>query len=264
MPELNSNNLRRYAVAPEGYAGRIKLDLVFSGDSLTVRTKWPEIVQTGDKPPKTIWRDNPPFTVSLAEMKRRQAWKAWSTWGVLFDRGRFRPVGLANLTAESYLHKSEPQANLLSPLQSFIFLKVPFEDVETFGEIGVQVLLPTTDSELTANEPFTEVTPGDEPGEYFPGLGLMPRLELTGPGQVPAGGAAEVDITPFWLGQPTTRLLRVELLNINGYLPVTQLNLAGPGRFKVLALGLEPGQKVKVKAGFRYFTNAAEITLEVI
>lgn len=57
----------------------------------------------------------------------------------------------------------------------------------------------------------------------------------------------------------------VYLENINGYLPKNRikLNSLGEGSFKFYANGLDSGDIMTVKAGFKYFTNKDELTINV-
>jgi hypothetical protein len=38
----------------------------------------------------------------------------------------------------------------------------------------------------------------------------------------------------------------------------------GRGSFKIQALGLDPGDNIKIKAGFRYYAAVAEKIVEVV
>lgn len=58
----------------------------------------------------------------------------------------------------------------------------------------------------------------------------------------------------------------VYLENINGYLPKNRITLDnnGFGKFKIYPLYLDPGDKIKIKIGFRYFQSKQEIEFKVV
>ena len=59
----------------------------------------------------------------------------------------------------------------------------------------------------------------------------------------------------------------VYLEALSGHLPRRKLTLdpaTGRAPVSVTVLGLEPGETLTLKAGFRYYTNAASHTLRVV
>lgn len=69
----------------------------------------------------------------------------------------------------------------------------------------------------------------------------------------------EWDMTPY------QHAAEVYLEAVNGYLPKNRIMLDenGHATFKAMSLGLEPGDTMRIKAGFRYNTGIADFTLHV-
>lgn len=65
--------------------------------------------------------------------------------------------------------------------------------------------------------------------------------------------------------KPVLKSVEVYLDNINGYLPKNRIILddTGKGSFKFMSTGLDIGDYMTVKCGFRYFTNKKELTINI-
>lgn len=88
---------------------------------------------------------------------------------------------------------------------------------------------------------------------------VMPRLHLAGPNTAPPDSTVFCAVQARQNGQPYPGLLDVYLGCVNGFLPKTRLRVGDASvTFPVLTTGLEPGDTIKVKAGFRYMTAQAE------
>jgi hypothetical protein len=138
-----------------------------------------------------------------------------------------------------------------------IHLFVPFKDSD-FRTISIRVVLPTPDSKLFSNKKFELENPKD-PISFD-----VPSLKITGMSTITAGGTNTMHISHVVNGEPTGRDSTVDLIAQNGYLPKTRLELhGGEADFKVTALGLEPGDQMKIKAGFFFFPSRSEFVLNV-
>lgn len=99
--------------------------------------------------------------------------------------------------------------------------------------------------------------------EGYPRFG---GLVLEGPVEIAAGGAAQLTVRAVREdGSPNETCgseVRIEM--VSGYAPHTRVRLVGGvARVKVMALGLDAGESMRVKAGWRYFPGLAETTLRV-
>lgn len=97
---------------------------------------------------------------------------------------------------------------------------------------------------------------------------LWPRLQLAGPDTLQAGAFATYGVslhdgdTGFALDESG---MRVELEASAGYLAHRVLHLQqGSAGFSLAALGLEAGDRIKLKAGWRYFPGAAEKEIDIV
>jgi hypothetical protein len=76
----------------------------------------------------------------------------------------------------------------------------------------------------------------------------------------------DVQLVREWYGDEIHSPAEIYLECVNGYLPKTRIRLDenGHGTFRFISLGLEKGDIMKVKAGFRFMTNSAEADIAII
>ncbi|EME69934.1 hypothetical protein H261_11034 [Paramagnetospirillum caucaseum] len=94
----------------------------------------------------------------------------------------------------------------------------------------------------------------------------MPGLKLSGPSGISPEAYALIQVVATNADGSIrdTVSSTVFLEEVNGYLPKRRVDLVnGVGQFRVGALGLVSGDTVRVKAGFRFYTGLADITLPV-
>jgi hypothetical protein len=89
---------------------------------------------------------------------------------------------------------------------------------------------------------------------------FVPEITMVAdPVSVSAGGFTTVTLT-LEHGHDTT----VYLEAVSGYLPQTRVTTSGlTATFKVGALGMEAGEEIRIKAGFKYFTGRGDIVIPV-
>lgn len=108
--------------------------------------------------------------------------------------------------------------------------------------------------------------PQPEPRVITSAAWARPVLKLDGPAEVKAGESAEITLGVYSpegeLQSDVTATVYLETLA--GYLPKTRISVTGETVFRVAALGLEAGDSIRIKAGFRHFLGATEITVAVI
>lgn len=97
---------------------------------------------------------------------------------------------------------------------------------------------------------------------------FYPILKIAGDKTVEKDGTVTLNLT---LTTPEGESLPGEtseayIESISGYLPKTRVQVKGGTKtpFKVMALGLDAGDEIRVKVGFRHYTGVAEHTLTVI
>lgn len=105
----------------------------------------------------------------------------------------------------------------------------------------------------------------DQLQNHADGWSPSPVLTMTGPDTVDPDGSATFLLSLSWPdGAAIDHDSDIYLETTGGYLPHQRLHLTGgKGSFRVQALGLKSGESFKVKAGWRYFSGAAEKTVTV-
>jgi hypothetical protein len=98
---------------------------------------------------------------------------------------------------------------------------------------------------------------------------LLPTLRIEGPETIASGATADfaVSLIDPKTGGPypsVPRQVEVHLEATAGYIPRRrEMTVDGVARCSLMALGLNPGDKIKLKAGFWNFTGADEKIIEV-
>ncbi|MDR2041211.1 MAG: hypothetical protein LBP98_02690 [Tannerella sp.] len=195
---------------------------------------------------------------TLAQFRARSDFKAVTAWD-LCSRN-VDVMDWRNLSGRTLSERiSSGLAMRLGSEDALIHMYVPFGDSD-FQDMGYKIILLSGQSRIFSNLPFVELT---HEQHLSPTL-FFPELELSGPDAMPPDSAAEFMCSPFYEKAPTMRALQVDLENINGYLPKTRLNLTGPETFKIHSFGLEPGDEIKIKAGFRYRPAVVEKIVRIM
>jgi hypothetical protein len=99
-------------------------------------------------------------------------------------------------------------------------------------------------------------------------LRFFPEIQVSGPAQISASGYVDVDvkvITPATELPDSAANTELYLEGVAGYLPKQRCTIAnGLGRFKVGAIGLDVGDAVKVKIGWKNWPGEAEFKSTVV
>ena len=141
-------------------------------------------------------------------------------------------------------------------------LMVPFK---TCGLDQSSLVINThPDYGLIGNVEPTWTLPADAAG--IPRELVFPSLKLSGPATITPDGAAAIAVAVVDKDGAVIADAACELPLevVSGYLPKTRVAIVnGGGSFKVMALGLEAGEVVRVKAGLGLFTGLADISIPV-
>lgn len=96
----------------------------------------------------------------------------------------------------------------------------------------------------------------------------LPTVKLLCDSQsVAANGIAhcEVMVVDGEIGNVIDCASTVYLEAVSGYLPHTRVQMVGGrGKFRAIPLGLLPGEKMRIKGGFRYVPGLADLEMEVV
>lgn len=201
------------------------------------------------------------FTSSIEELWKHRQWKDASVW-CLKSVDAYSSPCLYNLLAETLpARKTFRDASGIFGLESFIAVFVPYAEAD-FSDMHYRVLLSDKGERLVANIPIVEK------GRDFLDTcfeELLPTLSISGPDSLNPDAQGEYTLRAFLNGEVCEQPLDVELEHVNGYLPKTRVRVRdGEGAFRACALGLLPGDTLKIKAGFRYRASVAEKKIEVV
>lgn len=98
------------------------------------------------------------------------------------------------------------------------------------------------------------------------GFSVFPKVLISGENAIESGGllTATIAIADERTEEIIKRDCTLYLESTAGYLPQTRVKLVnGVGKFKIRALDLEPGDTIKIKAGWKNYSGAAEHVLTV-
>lgn len=231
------------AVQGRKIADEISIELTAASLTVTTRT-WEE--ENGERVNSSsrvaLWR--------LDDLRQRNDWQDRTIYSLGLD-GTVYPVRAAT----AFSHESEGQH--MSHARPDHWLRLLLPDTEcTFEDCVITVRQPE-EVQVSANVDLVSA-PADNPDE--PGRAILPKLKLSGPDNVPAGETIVMTVRLLMDdGSVYAGLTDVYLETINGYLPKPRVRVGGETvTFKVMPLGLDAGDTVRVKAGFRYFSGARE------
>jgi hypothetical protein len=201
-----------------------------------------------------------PFAITLSEWRQIQEWRDSCVWSVVFTEYG-EPLFLVNTTAESLSARRQQNMNWwMLGRRVGIRLIVPHKGAD-FNAIAALVFLKTGES-LESNKTFTEIPQSEMESVIYQ---FLPTLEIVGSDTIASGGMEEYTVNVTLNGQSFEQPIDVYLETVNGYLPKTVLRvLGGQHTFKVHAFGLDPGDNLKVKAGFRYYVGKANKMIGVV
>ena len=191
-------------------------------------------------------------TASLAELKGRPEWKDHSIWALAMRDMNMQFTPMFNRTALTLTSRMNPThfVSTFSIPVRMMFV-VPHKNA-LFTEMGICVAV-GSGCPLLCNLPAIEADANHVVAS------VMPRLSLSGPSAIPtAGGTFVVNVLCPDSDDTYPHPVEVELDHVNGYLPLTRLNAEGFASFNVIPFGMQSGQPIKIKAGFRFWEAATE------
>lgn len=212
--------------------------------------------------------------IDIAEAR---TWNSWADHCVWSGNGRFfHANGLPtkqqirywrNMTAESYNTKAFAGVGVFdglvdSPLDNTKFLLfVPFAD-SSLDQCGIHFEGGSSEMpNLVNDEPVTI-----EGRAIIVREAVMPKLQLVCSSGIKANEAADFHIqllNPD--GSYCVRDCTVYVQSSGGYLPMQAIKVSGgAGQGRIVALHNQPGDAIKLKAGWKYFTAADSLEIKVV
>lgn len=208
-----------------------------------------------DEAEETLLREG---ALSLSDCQGLSFWGDMGAYEYLPPRDGESSGKIVSIDAITRISKQErfglSNMAAFEPLRIMFFTKYA---ADTFDEAVWQIFV-SSECVVEANVPIIKAA---SPNEV-----KRPRIELSldGPQTIPAGGTAELILSAASDGEPLERPMTFYLTKTNGYLPLKQVIITEQGTVKVVALGLDPGDKMVVKAGYNFWSAVASKTLEVI
>jgi len=207
------------------------------------------------------------FVITLDELRNRLDFNPPMIYALVApDNSRFTLLNWCGETVATRVHIKDWGA--IHRLSSRLTFSVPFADA-TFEDMHYSIrTINKQESVVTSNVPCVEC---DYASNANLRSALLPVVEITGPDTLEADGVAVFDIaasialpSDFTEVVPFNQPLDVELVCTAGYLPKTRVPVVGTGHFRFRAADLEPGDTVKIKAGFRYWPAIASREVQII
>lgn len=141
-----------------------------------------------------------------------------------------------------------------------IRILVPARGISSIKQCRIILQMFDATKRLTCNEPIFEMTSPD-----FLAMQFVP--EITGPASVAASDASALytiqlrDADGVPVAASGSIYLEATAGNLNRHR--VELDASGAGSFQLLTVGLSPGDKTKLKAGFRHFPGAFERVVSI-
>lgn len=192
-----------------------------------------------------------------------------ATWTAFWHRWHNELSPIINTTVQGYQIKGRnPRRKALYGYhQEAVSLFAPFKEQSILSEANTLVFhySPKLGYVVRGVE-ATELTKNEAKQESKLQVNeLFPTIELSLPTTVIAGETLYGECRLLFRGELWTSGTEILLEASGGYLPLRRLSLKdGMRQFKVLTEGLEPGDEIKIKAGWRYFSGEAEAVVKVV
>jgi len=200
---------------------------------------------------------------NLAALRNKREFADCTTFilGIDWDKSKWSyPIPLYAVSIDNKLTAHELVATKILP-PVVVGFNVPFAD-STFDECSVTVnLFPQTGKCFVYGLPPEDIieSPYSSSG-LVRELVVFPRLTVSGPDAVPSGSDVEfqVQVTDAQ-GTPLTHDATIYLESVNGLLPKNRIRTSGgTATVKVLTTGLDAGDTVRLKAGFKFYSGIAD------
>jgi len=202
--------------------------------------------------------------LDLDGMLGKGEWTDRANWVFPLDRAGIPLAPFNRYVASRETKARTPRLLALADRNCSLQVYVPFASGD-LDSCSFSVALHPDHGLIGNLDPGTEVTYGDVLSgaqDPFPGIALI---------------ADTLDLAPETYATVTARLMtsagkpirdadaELYLEHTGGYLPKLRVATeSGEARFRVGALGLEPGDSFRVKAGFRHYSGVAELAFRII
>lgn len=217
--------------------------------------------QLGTKQPNVIYAFVWESVLDRTAMLGAREWESHTTW--LFLTNRIRGFTPFNATIETAASKAR-SPRYTQTIERTCVLQV-WTPLESSDILGSTVSLSYDPQHgYASNIPLAEV-PNEAVTQQSYNAKFVPKLFISGPTTIVKDGVADYIVTMKDSdGAVVAEEAEIYLEVTAGYLPKQRCVITtGTGTFKVRALDLQPGDVIKVKAGFRHVSGIAEQTVTV-
>lgn len=172
-----------------------------------------------------------------------------------------------NVTQQTHISKERPAQFIFrsglesDPLKSRVMFFVPLKS-STFDECAIHI--------LTEHKDYPHMFNGvpvarEQTSPLQAQVQALPHLVINAAQQIQGGATAEIAITMVDAdGRLIARDCELYLEAIGGSLVSERVHLSrGAGSARVVAIGAQPGDTIRLKAGWRYWSGEAEHTMVV-
>lgn len=235
---------------------------VFTIRAYRLKDQGDEIVLTGEAVSPvlaglSLGLVGPARTIQLSTLKATRQWFDHSNWVFEIDRMSLEFDEGRNLYAHTATcHETPHQFLRFTAKRLALFLTVPHVEAD-FLSSGI-TLVTDPRCPVVSNLEFTRFDATQHMHQTFP------VLAITAPGTIAPDGWGSFTIEAKTAsGEVYPHTLEVYLETTAGYLPKGRLELNGTANCKLSAQGLDAGDTIKLKAGFRYYSGKAEAMIGV-
>lgn len=231
--------------------------------NLTVQTSVPDESYKGEGDLPMVSSEPVSLSFSLAEISSLPCFESGAM--LVFDVASLTsesPYSLKNIFVDTYVGR-KPIVDVLyeQKINAAIRILAPSRHITSLKQCKWLFCMADSSCVLEANLDVFEI---DTPAQF---LAAQFRPVISGPSTISAGGSGNFDVQlQSSEGDAISLPSDIYLEATAGNLSRARVTLsdAGVGSFVVFAAGLQPGDKIKLKSGFRYFPGAFEKIVDVV
>ena len=256
----------RVTVDPPAKRVGVEMLIVFSPNPSEVIADDGMILESAGKHYKLIAAS----TFDYELLKKSTGWADRQAWHLTFrwDARAFTdPIPLYTYSMATKMSAPELSRTTYQNNLSVGFV-VPFAD-STFDECAVTVNINPDvnkgDCVVVGVDPADVERTDYSASAQVRELILLPGVQIAAPQACTPDGLVDVAVQVVDANdQPILRDAEIYLEAVNGYLPKTRVKTVdGKARVPFMAWGLVPGDSARIKAGFKYFSGAADAVIQI-
>ena len=236
-------------------------DIIDTRQKIILNTSLDELSFSHTTPLSGGQEETRKILLKITDLRRRPEYSSGVSWILIpvFNDAGEPSFNFLNIAARTYSEKLEAKLWWqMEKRRNYLTMFVPFENC-SFEEMSY-IIFTSKGSEVESNKTFTA-------SEETPRQILRPvraDFRIDGPDTLTPDSSAEYIITATQAKEPTNRPIEVVLENRAGYLSKNHFILRGQEKFKVYSLGLEPGDVLQVRAGFRFWSSITMKEIKIV